>query len=186
MEIVLLRHGKPNVELKGYLSTKELKNLVSACEQSSIQDVPTEKLKTIFNDHYVICSDLPRSVDSAKKLNLKNIHVSNSLYRETDLPHFDKLYLKLPVMLWLIFLRMIWVFGFSKNAESFKQAKKRSKLAADEIIKLTRKNKKVIIVGHGLINHLIGKELQKRKWQVTERVGKRYWAFSSYTIKPLT
>lgn len=183
MEIALLRHGKPNVELNGYLSTKDLKKLINAYAKSSIQDVPTEKLKTSFNEHYVVCSDLSRSVDSAKKLNLKNFHVSNSLYRETALPHFDNLYLKLPVTLWLVFLRIIWIFGFSKNGESYKQAKKRSKLAADELIKLARKNKKVIVVGHGLINHLIGKELQKRKWQVVERVGKRYWAFSSYIIK---
>lgn len=119
MEIILLRHGRPAVELSGYLSTKEFKQLVSDYAQSSINDVPIETLKTRFNDHYVICSDLPRSIDSAKKLNLNNIHISDALYRETDIPHFDKCFLKLPVTLWLILLRIMWLFGFSKNGESF-------------------------------------------------------------------
>lgn len=60
MEIVLLRHGRPRVELSGYLSAKQLKQLVIDYAQPSISDVPTEKLKTKFNDLCVICSDLPQ------------------------------------------------------------------------------------------------------------------------------
>lgn len=107
MEIVLLRHGKPKVELSGYLSAKELKQLVSAYAQSSINDVPVERLKIKFREHYVVCSDLPRSIDSAIKLNLKNIQISDALYRETDIPHFDRFPLKLPATLWLILLRIM-------------------------------------------------------------------------------
>ena len=183
MEIVLLRHGKPNVELSGYLSTKELKQLVYDYAQSSIQDLPDEKLKSNFKDHFVVCSDLLRSLDSAKLLNLNNIHVSDALYRETDLPHFDKFNFKLPIIFWVVFLRVIWLFGFSKNGESYKQAKKRSRLAADELIKLARKNEKILVVGHGLINRLIGQELHRRKWKVAKNEGKRYWEFSSYIYK---
>lgn len=182
MEIILLRHGKPKVELSGYLSAKQLKQLISDYAQSSINDAPTEKLKTRFNNHYVVCSDLLRSIDSAKKLNLNNINISDALYRETYIPHFDRFFLKLPATLWLIILRILWLFGFSKNGESFSQAKARSKQAAENLIILARKNKKVIVVGHGLMNHLIGKELEKKDWQPSERIGKRYWEYRSYTI----
>lgn len=180
MEIVLLRHGKPKVELSGYISAKELKKLVIAYAQSSINDAPLEQLKIKFSDHYVICSDLPRSIDSAKKLNLKNIHISDELYRETDIPHFDRFFLKLPATLWLILLRIMWWFGFSQNGESFFQAKNRSKQAAEALIMQAQKNKKVIVVGHGLMNRLIGKELEKKGWLSSERVGKRYWEYCLY------
>lgn len=182
MEIILLRHGKPKVELSGYLSTKQFKQLASDYAKSSINDAPIEKLKTRFNNHYVICSDLLRSIDSAKKLNLNNINISDALYRETDIPHFDRFFFKLPATLWLILLRILWLFGFSQNGESFSQAKARSKQAAENLIMLAQKNKKVIVVGHGLMNRLIGKKLEKKDWRSSERVGKRYWEYRSYTI----
>lgn len=184
MEIILLRHGKPKVELKGFLNAGEIKQLTFEYAQSGIQDTPTEQLKNNFNHHYVVCSDLARSVESAEKLNLKNIHLSDALFRETDIPHFDKSFFKLPVMFWLILLRVMWLFGFSKNGESFSQAKNRSKLAAEKLIVLAKKNEKVIVIGHGLINRLIGKELDKKGWCASERVGKRYWEFYLYAVGP--
>ena len=182
MEIVLLRHGKPKVELSGYLSAMELKKLVVDYALSSITDVPIEKLKIRFSNHYIICSDLPRSIESAKKLSLKNIHISDALYRETDIPHYDRFFLKLPATLWLILLRIMWRFGFSQNGESFLKAKNRSKQAAEDLITQAKKNKKIIVVGHGLMNRLIGKELEKKGWCTSERVGKRYWEYRSYTL----
>ena len=100
MEIVLLRHGKPKVDLKGYLSVKEIKQLVEDYAQSGIQDKPDIKLKKKFSDHFVICSDLVRSKESAKKLGLNNIHLSDALFKEADLPHFDNNFVKLPVVGW--------------------------------------------------------------------------------------
>lgn len=183
MEIVLLRHGKPKVEFSGYLSAKELKDLVFAYKYSNIKDQPPEKLKECFKDHYVVCSDLPRSIESAKKLNFKSIHVSDELYRETDIPHFDNSFLELPIMVWLILLRVLWLFGFSKNGESFAQAKIRSKQAANKLVGLAESNEKIIIVGHGLMNRLIGYQLEKKGWQPSKRERKRYWEYKKYIFR---
>lgn len=67
MEIILLRHGKPDVELSGYLNAEEFKQLVYSYAQSGIQGSPAEKIKEHFNTHYVVCSDLSRSIESVKK-----------------------------------------------------------------------------------------------------------------------
>lgn len=186
MEIVLLRHGKPKVDLSGYLSTKELKQLVAAYNESKIQDLPSEKLKTSYKNYYVICSNLPRSIDSAKKLSLNNIHVSDELYREADIPYFEKINLILPVTFWVILLRIMWLFGFSNNGESFSQAKNRSKYAAENLMQLAQEQKKIIVVGHGLMNRLIGKQLKKKGWQAREKLGKSYWEQHKYTKTPAT
>ena len=164
MEIVLLRHGKPKVDLKGYLSVKELKQLVEDYTQSSIQDMPDNKLKKKFSDHFVVCSDLVRSKESAKRLDLNNIDLSDALFKEADLPHFENNFVILPVVSWVILLRILWLLGFKKNAESFLQAKERSKCAAEKLIGLAEHNKKIIVVGHGLMNKLIGKQLLKKGW----------------------
>lgn len=182
MEIILLRHGKPNVELKGNLNAEEFKQLAVEYMQSGIQDIPPEQLKKCFNYHYVVCSNLLRSTDSAEKLNLKNTHVSDALFRETDIPHFNKSIFSLPVVVWLIVLRAMWLFGFSKNGEPFSQAKIRSKHAAEKLILLTQEKEKIIVVGHGLINRLIGSQLEKEGWQASQRMGKSYWEFRKYTM----
>ena len=182
MEIVLLRHGKPRVDLKGYLSIKELKQLVDDYAKSGIQCSPDNKLQNKFSDHFVICSDLIRSAESAKELGLNNIHLFDALFKEAGLPHFENNFIILPVVGWVILLRVLWLLGFKKNGESFLQAKERSKRAAEKLVELAELNEKIIVIGHGLMNRLIGKQLQKSGWHVSKRVGKGYWEHTSYGI----
>ena len=180
MEIILLRHGKPELNLKGRLNAKEIKQLVVAYNQSGIQDSPSETLIKRFNKHYVVCSDLARSVQSAKRLGFKQIHLSDALFKESGIPHFDQSFFKLPAMIWFTLLRIMWLFGFKKNGESFIQAKLRAKQAADKLIALAEKNEKVILVGHGLMNRLIAKQLRLRHWQGPASPGKKYWEYGVY------
>ena len=180
MEIILLRHGKPIGDLKGNFNACELKQLVVSYAQSSIQDHPDEELKGNYDSHYVVCSDLKRSIQSAKKLGLENIHYSDALFAETNIPHFDKGFIKLPIIIWLISLRLMWLFGFKNNGESFIQAKKRAERATDKLIVLAQENEKVILVGHGLMNRLIAKQLRLKNWQGPPSPGKKYWEFGEY------
>ena len=182
MEIILLRHGKPNIELSGYLSVKELKKLINEYAKSGIKVSPDNKLQNNFTDYFVICSDLTRSKESAKALGLNSISLSDLIFKEADLPHFDNNFLKLPVTVWVILLRLLWLFGFKKNGESFLQAKERSKLATEKLIALAQVNEKIIVVGHGLMNRLIGRQLKKKSWLVSPIVGKSYWEYRSYTL----
>ena len=39
-----------------------------------------------------------------------------------------------------------------------------------------------MVVGHGLINQLIGKQLEKEGWQASQRIDKSYWEFRKYTM----
>jgi broad specificity phosphatase PhoE len=74
---------------------------------------------------------------------------------------------------------LAWVCGFSKNGESFKDAKLRSKLAADILEQTANDTRSVLHVGHGIMNHLLIKELRRRKWLVKGHTGEKYW---SYTV----
>ena len=180
MEIILLRHGRPKVDLKGGFSATELKQLVASYEQSDIQGFPPEKLKGNFDLYFVVCSDLPRSLQSAKKLGFEQTNECHSLFAETNIPHFDGGNLRLPVSIWVLVLRIMWLFGFSKNGEAFKHAKKRSEEAANKLIELAQKHNKVILVGHGLMNRLIAKQLRQKSWQGPSSPGKNYWSFAAY------
>lgn len=180
MEIILLRHGKPDTELNGVVGGKEFKQLATAYAKSGIKDFPPESIKQDFLSHHVVCSNLDRSIQSAKRLGLKQINLSHRLFRESDIPHFDYSFIKLPVTVWLVILRIMWLFGFSKNGESFSAAKRRAKKAAKELIELAEQNEKVILVGHGLMNRLIAKQLRCNKWLGPTSPGKKYWEYGTY------
>ena len=181
MEIILLRHGNPEVELKGYIYSNELKNLTLTYAESGVKDFPPETLKDRFNSHFVVCSNLERSIQSAKRLSFKQIHLSDVLFKESDIPYFDQSIIKLPVMTWLVILRIMWLFGFNKNGESIKQAKNRAKHASNKLIELAEKHERVILIGHGLMNRLIAKQLNYKNWKGPVSPGKRYWEFGIYT-----
>lgn len=181
MEIILLRHGKPDVELKGHLNANQIKQLTLKYAQSGVQDFPPENLKNRFNECYVVCSDLARSTLSAKKLGVNEVHLSDALFKETDIPHFDHGVIKMPVTVWLIVLRIMWLFGFKKNGESFSKAKNRARDATYKLIELAQENENVILVGHGLMNRLIAKQLRVKNWQGPSSPGKKHWEFARYT-----
>ncbi len=181
MEIILLRHGKSEVELKGSIKANEFKQLAFTYAQSGIQDFPPQSLKEQFNPYYVVCSDLERSIQSAKRLGFKKIHLSDTLFKESDIPHFDQSFYKIPVMMWLIIFRIMWLFGFNKNGESFTQAKIRAEHASNKLIELAQENEKVILIGHGLMNRLIAKQLRLNNWQGPTSPGNKYWEFGVYT-----
>ena len=180
MEIVLLRHGMPTVGLKGLFNAKELKKLVLDYEQSGIQDRAPQKLFELFDAHYVVCSHLNRSLQSAEEIGFKHVSHSDSVFSETNIPHFDNSVFKLPIGIWLLTLRIAWLFGFSKNGESFLQAKNRAEQAANKLIILAQEHEQVILVGHGLMNRLIAKELQLNAWAGPKSPGKKYWEFGRY------
>ena len=60
-------------------------------------------------------------------------------------------------------------------------AKARAKQANRTLIELAETHQKVLVVGHGLFNHLLAKELRKSGWQGPRSLGKKHWEFGSYT-----
>ena len=180
MEIILLRHGKPKIELSGKISPVDFKQLVTVYAESDIQDNPPEHLKEQFTSHYVVCSHLQRSLHSAKKLGCEEIHLSDQLFAETDIPFYEQINIKLPVIAWLVLFRIMWLFGFNKNGESFTQAKIRAENAALKLIALAEENEKVVLVGHGVMNRLIARQLRLNNWQGPTSPGRKYWEYGCY------
>lgn len=180
MEIILLRHGKPRVRLNGLIDLNDFNKLASEYRNSDIEDNPPKKLIERFNSYYIVTSDLNRSQRSAEKLCNKDINYSDKVFNETDIPYYEKSFLKLPVILWLVLFRVAWLFGFSKNGESFANAKIRAKEATEKLITLVEENQKVILVGHGLMNRLIAKQLRQNNWQGPVSPGKKYWEYGTY------
>ncbi len=181
MKIILIRHGKPEFELKGKARAKDVSAITRNYDQSGISETPPEDARQVaLNCHAVVCSDLLRSLQSANALGFKNIDLSDRLFREVALPHFKAGSIVLPVITWAVVLRVMSLFGFSKNGESLTMAKKRAKLAASALIELAHEHDRILFVGHGFINYFIAKELSSSQWVGPAKPRNGYWEYAEY------
>ncbi|NOX43669.1 MAG: phosphoglycerate mutase family protein [Gammaproteobacteria bacterium] len=181
MNITLLRHGKPEFELAGNVRACDLSDFARSYDLSGITGNPPSEVIDLTKKHkIVVCSDLPRSLQSAKALGVAEVHSASSVFTETSIPHFDNGSIKLPISLWVLLLRSLWYVGFSRNGESLSAAKNRAKLAAQELISLAKQFDKVLLVGHGLINYFIAKELLSNNWLGPSSPGRKYWEYGVY------
>jgi len=141
---------------------------------------PNESVTAIQGHRVVVCSHLVRSVESAKALGCSEVHVKDPLFCETAIPHFDIGSVPLPISVWIVVLRLLWLFGFSGNGESLIDARRRARQAAERLVELAEEYKNVLLVGHGLINHFIAKELQKIGWLGPSKPGNGFWGYGIY------
>lgn len=184
MEITLLRHGRPTYKVRGWLKATELAQAITTYEYAGVcGSPPMDARDHVQNCKVVICSDLPRSVESAYRLGIKKIHSVNEHYRECELPHFNRGSLVLPTKVWVVLLRFLWLFGFSKNAESLVDAKQRAKQVAYHLIQHAEEHQSVAFVGHGMLNYYVAKELISLNWQGPKRPKAHYWATNIYRFE---
>ena len=183
MEITLIRHGEPDYALQGRARAKEISSVIEGYDLSGIKDTPPEEtIERVSAVSAVVCSDLKRSIESAKALGFSDIHQSRALFREVAIPHFKGGEFAMSLDKWGVFLRVISIFGFSRNGESLSMAKVRAKEAASELINLANEEKTVLLVGHGFINYFIAKELLHQEWVGPSKPGGGYWECGTYTL----
>lgn len=183
MRITLLRHGRPAFELKGSVRAKELGAIAKSYDLSGIVDAPpSETVGVIQGDPVVVCSHLTRSIESAKALGFTEIHVKEALFCETAIPHFGSGSVSLPVGVWIVVLRFLWLFGFSRNGESLINARRRARQAAERLVELAEEHQNILLVGHGFINQLIAKELKKSGWLGPSNSGKGFLGYGIYRL----
>ena len=187
MEIILLRHGKPiipslhKIKAFSFLQWIESYNDSGLCPTSK----PSPKLLTLANKtNAVICSQLPRSLQSAEALNINDITLSHSWFNEAGLPSANWRTFKLSPTTWVVIFRILWLFGYSNNSESYKEAKIRAQNSAQKLIELAKEHKSVLFVGHGIYNKLLANELKSLGWSGPGNPGSKHWSFGVYN-KPI-
>jgi broad specificity phosphatase PhoE len=180
-EITLIRHGKPEFDLKGNARSREIKDIIRNYDLSGISEAPPVAAKEkAVTCKVAVCSDLYRSIESAKALGFKDIHKIDQVFREVATPHFGSGSFKMSVGAWAVLLRSMSVFGFSRNGESLSMAKKRAEVAASALIEISYIYESVLLVGHGFINYFIAKELLSRNWVDPKKPGGDYWEHGVY------
>jgi broad specificity phosphatase PhoE len=183
MEITLLRHGKPIIPPLNKISAVEFGDWVQAYNDSGLCSSSKPTTEAMIHAHTcnaIVCSDLPRSIDSAKELNANNVVLSDSIFNEAGLPVANWHLFKLSPKTWAIIFRVLWLLGYSRNTESYQDTKKRASVAVERLTEIAHQYQRVLFVGHGIYNRILANELRKSGWVGPKSPGSKHWSFAVY------
>ncbi|MEL6558143.1 MAG: histidine phosphatase family protein [Bacteroidota bacterium] len=176
-QIILLRHGEPALNKKGWRKRKEAMQFVKDYDSVGIYKPAFVPIVLSKNELSVIhTSSINRSIATANKvLGLQDIQKPQPLFREFERKIFSFFNIKLPLKWWLTGSRVFWFMGMNKRGiESFGEAKKRAQKAALFLEEDAMQNGKTLLVSHGLLNHYLVKYLKKNGWEEVYDGGKGY------------
>ncbi len=186
MEIALLRHGKPECSISGKLNAADFGRWITEYNESgiSVESNPAaETIEKIKKYSFIVCSHLPRSIESAKVLDISTINTVSPLFRECEMPYADWQYPKLSIKQWAIIFRIFQFAGYSPNAESYIEIKSRLKECVDYLVQKSKEHGSVLFIGHGALIWLIHKHLVRNGWPGPPKSARQHWELGLYTQK---
>ncbi len=183
MKIVLLRHGKPEIDMVTKIRATDFRTWVEKYDQVGIEDEPKPSYSTIemaASCSYVLCSNLPRSLESVKMLGIEKPNLVSHEFRECEIPSANFRSPKFSLKVWAIFFRILQLLGYHSNAESYQAIKVRAQKCTCKLIELSKEHETVLFVGHGTLIWFIHKHLLRTGWSGPDKSARTYWAFGIY------
>ncbi len=176
-QIVLVRHGEPALNKKGWRKRKEAITFIA--QYDSVGVYPPEHLPIKLGAaevDVIFTSTLNRSISTAGQLfqEFEN-QQAEPIFREFERKVFSFFNIKLPLKWWTTGSRVFWLMGFNKKGiESASEAKQRAKEGAILLDTDASENGKTLLVSHGFLNHYLVKYLKKNGWTQVYDGGKGY------------
>ena len=182
MEIVLGRHGKPQVDRAQWIAARTLEHWIAKFNNGGILSgqIPQSTSLAAARCKVIVASPLRRSYQSAQLLVTSQLLVTEELIREADMPHLSWWFPVLPIAAWLLMFRTAWYCGYSPNAESHSEASMRANVAANRLIDIACSHGSIFVVGHGIMTTLIAYRLRQKGWSGPRRPANRYWGYCVY------
>ena len=183
MRIVLVRHGRPDFDDGTPIPGHQLGNWVrgyDAAPLDAAQPPSTEALLEAERAECVLSSDLRRATESAALLARERAPLEEPIFREAELPSAIRLGFRMGPQRWALLARLAWFCGWSPHAESRRDAAERAEVAVARLEALVERHRSVLLVGHGIMNGMIGRGLRARGWRGPGARGGRYWSTSVF------
>lgn len=168
MQIILIRHGDPIIDTKGWLYFYEANDFTEAydtvgvyyIDHSPVSIRPGEVL-------HVYSSPLQRARSTAEQLFSGQFDIIyDSSFVEFKNEIIPIPWIRLPLKFWRVSSRLIWMAGLhSSQVPSLSQQKERSREVAARLDQLAEREKRVVLVAHGFLNRYIIRYLKKEGWQ---------------------
>lgn len=172
----MIRHGKPDFNTRQWISVHGVRSSLKQYDDSRVSTGPVNDPVLIAADssHHVMASGLVRSQDSLMLCQNVQAEVCD-LLNEAELPHPDRLLFPLPWVYLLGICRLGWLLGYRANAPGLIRDLERARQATSLLIERAHEHKTVYVFGHGIMNRLIVRELDKRGWRIESKTGSGYW-----------
>lgn len=180
MQIVLMRHGKPVLPAAQWLAPCEMGRWIDDYDRSIVEldDIPAASVNAAREAAVIVASTLSRSLSSVHALG-RVVSLVDSVFCEAELPYALWRRPPMPAQIWAAVFRLCWLFGYARGADSVSATKERASRAARRLEALARKGP-VLLVGHGIMNRLIAKELLASGWRLRAGHNSKYWSTSEY------
>ncbi|KML65733.1 hypothetical protein [Pectobacterium peruviense] len=175
MELFLLRHGKPNIRSSMAIRSVDMYSWIGEYDAAGILDSPDASTVAASEGEFIVSSPMQRALESVAALGLEPDIIIDELH-EAPLPVFNIPLLKLTPLVWAALFRIVWMAGGSGVVETFSSVKIRAKLASCELNKMAETHGYVLSVGHGFMNVLVARELQKVGWRRQKVGSSGYWS----------
>ena len=178
-QIILIRHGEPDVNKKGWRGRNEAVRYAEAYDTVGI--VPFDKRLHCFeglNTDKAYHSSLPRARHTAELLFGEHLKlIENARFREFERKVMKFINMKMPLLFWLGTSRLLWLMDLNnKDIETFNEAKSRAMENALFLAEQAKKDGQVILVAHGLHNKYVIKYLRQNGWESVRNGGSKYLA----------
>ena len=179
-EIILMRHGQPNLAEVKPISARDMKHWIEQYDLSEItaQPAPQTSVELAVNASVIVSSTAPRALTSVRALGLQP-SIVDEVFCEAKLPYGRWTRPRLSPFTWAFILRILWLCGFAGNVESAQKAKLRAKEAAEHLASVSGEGP-VLLLGHGFMNRMIAKQLEAAGWTRHHSSGSRYWSATTY------
>jgi broad specificity phosphatase PhoE len=183
MKIILMRHGKPLLTQTGWIAPVEMERWIEHYNLSEVEadGMPITSLKLANSAACIVASTASRALSSVQALG-HTASISDAAFCEAQLPFALWRFPRLSPFAWAAFFRLLWLFGYSRGSDSIQITKVRAKAAAQKLISLAE-NGPVLLVGHGIMNRLIAKELIALGWVGPTKQQSNYWSASVYVFQ---
>ncbi|WP_341275551.1 histidine phosphatase family protein [Enterobacter roggenkampii] len=172
MEIILMRHGEPEYRGAGKMSYREMVGWIDSYNRSSTgRDRPSEMAQILaYRALTFLSSPLPRALSSLKTLGCEP-GLIDEVFREAELQVFRIPGFRLSPFYWAALFRVLWLCGLSGESERVSAAKERAVKAAEILVNVAKDSDgPVLLMGHGVINRFIAKELIASGWKEQTRL----------------
>ena len=185
MKISFIRHGRLDCTIEP-MTVTSFHEWIKGYDLHTItekQPIPLETREAVEVAKLIVTSDQKCAVQSAAELMDSLCFIQNSLFREAAVPasFYAPKWLKCKLNVWMCIGRALWILGYHKNVESYKEVREREQ-AAYVLHRYALVHGSIALVGHNYFNSMIGTELRAMGWSGSPILHRKPWGCTTYTF----
>jgi len=168
IQIMLIRHGDPIINTKGWFYFYEASNFVEAYDTVGVYHIDHSPVNIQPGEIlHVYSSPLQRARSTAEQLFGDQFDIIyDSSFVEFKNEIIPLPWIRLPLKFWRVSSRLVWMAGLhSSQVPSLSWQKERSREVAGRLDQLAAKEKRVVLVAHGFLNRYTIRYLKKDGWR---------------------